>query len=332
MYPMNDSRSRQETGNFNYSGTHGQESREAHHQAAGLADYHQRAGSQKVLAAPNNLYAEADMLPQQNTLYAPPEGQLHREGFGGVGIPGYQAAGKMRSRQGRGLSGGPSGRGGHNSRGGSISEGKSNRSGGVSNAKYSPNSGGVASPGSKRSGRSHNSRRSGMTRNPLHFEDKLLQHVGPGIDDKVSHLYRDYDSKGRVNQSFYQRAALAGIRNLETTSFRKDSPVRQTQGRFPEKYVNTMKMSRSGTNYSSRRPSGATGAGGTLQGGGESASLARRMLTSLEDPQPLRTKRTPGRLSEQDPDYEKPKKMSESEQQLILEAAFSAVCDNIMSS
>lgn len=49
----------------------------------------------------------------------------------------------------------------------------------------------------------------------------------PGIDDRETHLYRDYDTKGRINQSFHQRAALAGIKNLETISFRKDSPVKQ---------------------------------------------------------------------------------------------------------
>jgi hypothetical protein len=55
-----------------------------------------------------------------------------------------------------------------------------------------------------------------MTRNPLHFEDKVMRHVVPGIDDRESHLYREYDQKGRMAQSFYQRAALAGIKNLET--------------------------------------------------------------------------------------------------------------------
>lgn len=47
----------------------------------------------------------------------------------------------------------------------------------------------------------------------------------------------------------------------------------------------------------------------------------------MDDNQPLRTRRSPGNDAE-----EQPQKMSSSEQQLILEAAFSAVCDNIMSS
>ncbi len=59
------------------------------------------------------------------------------------------------------------------------------------------------------------------------------------------------------------------------------------------------------------------------------------MLRNIEDPQPLRKRGlSPGRdgdmaLEDQD---ELPKEMSMSEQQLILEAAFTAVCDNIMSS
>ena len=75
-----------------------------------------------------------------------------------------------------------------------------------------------------------------MTQNPLHYEQKVMQHIAPGIDDRESHIYKEYDSKGRLNQSFYQRAALAGVKNLETRSFRKDSPVKQTMDRFPEKY------------------------------------------------------------------------------------------------
>jgi hypothetical protein len=58
----------------------------------------------------------------------------------------------------------------------------------------------------------------------------------PGIDDRETHLYREYDSKGRMNESFYRRATLAGIKNLETNSYRKDSPIMKSQERFPEKY------------------------------------------------------------------------------------------------
>jgi hypothetical protein len=58
----------------------------------------------------------------------------------------------------------------------------------------------------------------------------------PGIDDRETHLYREFDSKGRMNESFYRRATLTGIKNLETNSFRKDSPVLKNKERFPEKY------------------------------------------------------------------------------------------------
>lgn len=71
--------------------------------------------------------------------------------------------------------------------------------------KFSPGSSEVRS---NKSGRSNGSRRSGMTRNPLHFEEKVLMHKVPGIDDRESHIYREFDSKGRCSQTFYQRAAL----------------------------------------------------------------------------------------------------------------------------
>lgn len=242
---------------------------------------------------------------------------MHIEGYGGAALP-YPGVDNLRNRSNRALSGGAPVLRAYDSRNQSMSDAKSNRSG--------SQGGGVTSPQSKRSG---HSRRSGMTRNPLHFEDKQLQHVGPGIDDRISHLYREYDNRGRVSQSFYQRAALAGIRNLETTSFRRDSPVRQTQSRFPEKYINTMR--KSDTNYSSRRGSAGHKNDATLKSHNESFNLASHMLRNIEDTQPLRHKLSPGREfngSDAD-DY---KEMSASEQQLILEAAFTAVCDNIMSS
>ena len=164
-----------------------------------------------------------------------------------------------------------------------------------------------------------------MTRNPLHFEQSVLKHVVPGIDDRESHLYKEFDSKGRADQSFYQRAALAGIKNLETTSFRKDSPIQQTQGRFPEKYIKAAKTaSHAVTNYSSRKPSwertscqnqGAAESRNSPalnQGYGNFTNLGR--IAELADSPEANTQR-----------------MTRGEQQLILEAAFSAVCDNIMS-
>lgn len=57
------------------------------------------------------------------------------------------------------------------------------------------------------------------------------------------------------------------------------------------------------------------------------------MLRNIDDPQPLRMKlganSDGGHGSDQEDMF---KEMSFSEQQLILEAAFTAVCDNIMSS
>ena len=66
--------------------------------------------------------------------------------------------------------------------------------------RFSPiNSDGVVSQKSKHS---RDSRRSGMTRNPLHFEQNVHQHVVPGIDDRESKIYREFDIQGRVNSSF----------------------------------------------------------------------------------------------------------------------------------
>lgn len=144
-----------------------------------------------------------------------------------------------------------------------------------------------------------------MTRNPRHYEDNVLKHVGPGINDGESRLYKGYDSRGRVDQSFQQKAALHGVRNLETKAFRKDSPVRQTQGRFPEKYVDTRPTalrSKPVQPYSYRQPSG----------------LAEQVLSQFD---------TYDREQASFPPYQK---MSQTEQQLVLEGAFSQVCDNIM--
>jgi len=38
--------------------------------------------------------------------------------------------------------------------------------------------------------------------------------------------------------TFQQRAALAGIKNLQSTSYRKDGPILAVQDRFPEKFGN----------------------------------------------------------------------------------------------
>ena len=61
-------------------------------------------------------------------------------------------------------------------------------------------------------------------------------HQAPGIDDTQSELYKDYDRCGRIQNAFMQRAAFAGIKNLNTAAFRNDSPLQMVQSRFPEKY------------------------------------------------------------------------------------------------
>ena len=61
-------------------------------------------------------------------------------------------------------------------------------------------------------------------------------HKSVGIDDAQSHLYKEYDRSGRNSNSFMQRAALTGIKNLDSQSYKKDTPIMSFAGRFPEKY------------------------------------------------------------------------------------------------
>jgi hypothetical protein len=37
-----------------------------------------------------------------------------------------------------------------------------------------------------------------MTRNPLHAQN-IMRYMAPGIDDKENKIYKDFDSKGRIN-------------------------------------------------------------------------------------------------------------------------------------
>jgi hypothetical protein len=85
------------------------------------------------------------------------------------------------------------------------------------------------------------------------MEQNTFSQVGAGLDGRDSKIYQEYDSKGRMNDSFYQKAAMAGIKNLETKSFRNDSSCVKSQDRFPEKYMHTAGPAQNG--YSSRRAS-----------------------------------------------------------------------------
>ena len=222
-----------ETGNFNYQNTIPDNNRNESNVVSNKSGV-QAAGIEPAHKVNTQQYRVRPSRDQNSYMYAPPNYEMHIEGYGGATMPHLSGTGQSRQRA---LSGGPTLRGQYvSSRNPSISEGRSNRSGSV----------GVGSPASRKSGMS---RRSGMTRNPMHFEEKQLQHTGPGIDDRISHLYREYDNGKRVGQTFYERAALASFKNLETVSYRKDSTIRKTQGRFPEKYVNTIR--KSDTNYSS---------------------------------------------------------------------------------
>ena len=53
----------------------------------------------------------------------------------------------------------------------------------------------------------------------MQYENSKV-HINPGFSDAESKQYRDYDQHGRNQNAFQQRAALAGIKNLQSNSFR----------------------------------------------------------------------------------------------------------------
>lgn len=146
-------------------------------------------------------------------------------------------------------------------------------------------------------------------------------HKGPGIDDRESHIYREFDSKGRCNQTFYQRAALQGIKNLDSNAYQRDSSVSKMKGRFPEKYVKAASpLTRGGKgapSYSSRH--------GSAQKDLNSSTVKQNIMERLVGAQ-SKTESSPKHHDKQEA------AMSKDEEQLILEAAFSAVSDNILAS
>lgn len=122
-----------------------------------------------------------------------------------------------------------------------------------------------------------------------------------------------------MDDSFYKKAALAGIKNLDTKSYNNDSSILKSQDRFPEKYTNT---ATGPGGYSSRKHSNNSRL--AWQPKDDNINFSSSFMNKLEGGDPsiydfkgdLPIQRLP--------------KMSKSEQQLVLEAAFSAVCDNIM--
>lgn len=49
-------------------------------------------------------------------------------------------------------------------------------------------------------------------------------------------MYKKYDYSGRAHASLTNKAQWAAVKVLATNSFRKDSPIRVLQQRFPDKY------------------------------------------------------------------------------------------------
>lgn len=81
----------------------------------------------------------------------------------------------------------------------------------------------------------------------MHYEHSMV-HRAPGFTDAEAKQYREYDQSGRNQQTFHQRAALAGIKNLQSTSYRHDGPIGAVVDRFPEKF--------SSSNAANHNPSG----------------------------------------------------------------------------
>mmetsp|Transcript_45072 Transcript_45072/g.59771 ORF Transcript_45072/g.59771 Transcript_45072/m.59771 type:complete len:129 (-) Transcript_45072:171-557(-) len=69
----------------------------------------------------------------------------------------------------------------------------------------------------------------------MHYENSMV-HKATGFTDAEGKQYRDFDQNGRNQQTFQQRAALAGIKNLQSTSYRQDGPINAVVDRFPEKF------------------------------------------------------------------------------------------------
>jgi hypothetical protein len=69
----------------------------------------------------------------------------------------------------------------------------------------------------------------------MHYENSLI-HKAAGIDDDQGQVYKQYDYSGRAHASLANKAQWAAVRGLAANSFRKDSPIRTLQQRFPDKY------------------------------------------------------------------------------------------------
>ena len=105
-------------------------------------------------------------------------------------------------------------------RGRAISDERSYRSG--SKVKFSGNKGEVLSDG-RLSEKSRSVKKSSMTRDPN--EQNSFSNMNPNADGRDQKIYKEFDSRGRIDDSFYKKAALAGIKNLDTKSYNNDSSV-----------------------------------------------------------------------------------------------------------
>ena len=87
-----------------------------------------------------------------------------------------------------------------------------------------------------KSQKSQKSHRSSLTENPMQYENSMV-HKNAGFTDAESKQYREFDQSGRNQQTFSQRAAMAGIKNLQSTTYKQDGPIKAVIDRFPEKFV-----------------------------------------------------------------------------------------------
>ena len=51
-----------------------------------------------------------------------------------------------------------------------------------------------------------------------------MVHRAPGINDAESKLYKDFDKNGRTSAVESNKAALTGVKNLQTVAYKYESP------------------------------------------------------------------------------------------------------------
>ena len=85
-----------------------------------------------------------------------------------------------------------------------------------------------------------------------------MVHRAPGINDAESKLYKDFDKNGRTSAVESNKAALTGVKNLQTVPYKYESPFVGVRDRFPEKYADHHRSN------SAKRPGSELNASGNI--------------------------------------------------------------------